>query len=94
MDERVAGISQVLERAERVHAEVSADRGGADPEWPLFYAWWLVTWSKLPELLGVIPSRSELAFELIRADRDYRSEERPEDWSAFYARRLVDRSWA
>ncbi len=93
MNDQVPAVAAVLERAEHVHAEVSAERDGADPEWPLFYAWWLLTWSRLTELLGVSPTRSELAFELIAADREYRAEPRSEAWSAFYARRLLAKDW-
>lgn len=91
MQGRAAMVSELLERAEHVHGIVTAKTGGADREWPLFYAWWLLRWSELPELLDPTPTISELAAELLRLDRDYRQEQPAESWSLVYARRLLGR---
>jgi hypothetical protein len=91
--ERTAQVARILEEAERLHGEISRRTDGDDPEWPAFYAWWLVEWSDLPEALGHRPSRSRLVAELVGLDRQYR--ERPHDaaWSAFYAARLLAAAW-
>jgi hypothetical protein len=84
--ERLAGI---LERAEQVHGVVTERTGGADPDWALFYAWWLINWSDLPEILGARPALGELTARLVALDAEYRSESRAETWPAFYARALL-----
>jgi hypothetical protein len=98
MDDRVAQVAGMLEEAEHVHAVVSRRTGGVDPDWALFYAWWLSRWSDLPEALGASPGLADLTVELTRLDRAFR--DRPaagapaEPWPAFYARELLTRPWA
>lgn len=89
MAEQAERLAATLERAEHVHAVVSERTGGADPEWALFYAWWLINWSDLPEILGSTPGLGDLTARLIALDADYRSVSRGEPWSAFYARELL-----
>jgi hypothetical protein len=72
-----------------VHGVVTERTGGADPEWALFYALWLINWSDLPDILGSAPVMGELTARLIALDVDYRSVPRDEPWSAFYARGLL-----
>ena len=91
--DRVAEIAALLEEAERLHGEISRRSGGVDPEWPSFYAWWLVEWSSLPEALGGRPSRSRLVAELVRLDRAYRERPPGEAWSRFYAGELLATDW-
>jgi hypothetical protein len=87
--EQLAGL---LERAEHVHAVVSERTGGADPDWALFYAWWLLNWSDFPDLLGRTPSLAELTVELTALDAAYRAEPRTEPWPMSYAEALVANS--
>lgn len=89
MDERIERLAAVLERAEHVHGVVTARTGGADPDWALFYAWWLINWSELPELLGRTPSLAELTVELTRLDAAYRAGPRLESWPVSYAAALA-----
>jgi hypothetical protein len=83
----------VFEELDRVHGSVSRRRQFVDPEWPLFYAWWLVKWSALPEILGFTPTQSRLVFELVRLDREYRGQSRDEPWPRFYGRDLATLDW-
>jgi hypothetical protein len=85
-------LAAILERAEQVHAVVTERTGGADPDWALFYAWWLLNWSDLPEILGARPALAELTARLIALDVEYRSVSRPESWPAFYAQGLLSQS--
>ena len=93
MDDRVPRVAEILEQAEHAHAAISASTGGADPEWALFYAWWLRDWSALPEVLGVKPTLSLLVHELVRLDRAYRAAPGRRTWSAFYAEALLAVDW-
>ena len=45
MDDRADRLAGILERAHEVHAVVAERTDGADPDWALFYAWWLLNWS-------------------------------------------------
>jgi hypothetical protein len=86
-------LAAILEEAERIHGEVTRRTDGVDAEWPAFYAWWLIEWSDLPDVLELRPSRSRLVAELIRLDREYRSEAREESWSSYYADGLRAVDW-
>ncbi len=88
-DRREARIAAVLKDAERIHGIVTAKEGGRDPDWALFYAWWLARWSDLPEILGATPVISELTAELVAMDHAYRSSPGADDWPRFYARAML-----
>jgi hypothetical protein len=88
VDQR-ARLAAILERAHHVHAVVTEKTGGNDPDWPLFYAWWLLTWSHLPEVLGRTPSLSELAVELVRLDAAHRGSPGDAPWTEAYAAALI-----
>ncbi len=93
MDERIASMAAILEEAERAHAAISARTGGVDPEWPMFYAWWLRGWSDLPEILGTTPTMSALVHELVRLDRAARRDPGGTPWPERYARELLAIDW-
>jgi hypothetical protein len=65
MADKAERLAATLERAEHVHGVVTERTGGADPEWALFYAWWLINWSDLPEILGSTPGLGDLIARLI-----------------------------
>ena len=87
--DRVDRVAVILERAHHVHAVVTEKTGGVDPDWPLFYAWWLLTWSDFPEALGRPMSVSALAVELVRLDETYRAGSQEVAWPAAYAASLA-----
>lgn len=82
-------LATVLERAEQVHGVVTERTGGVDADWALFYAWWLVHWSDLPEIIGSRPAVGELTARLTELDARYRSGTPDESWPAFYSRELL-----
>ncbi len=88
LGERVAGV---LEAAHRVHAVVAERTDGVDEDWALFYAWWLVRWSELPELLPRLPGVAGLTAELVRLDADHRATASGSSWAKHYALALVER---
>ena len=89
VDDRVTRLASILERAERVHAVVTEKTGGADPDWALFYAWWLLTWSDYRAVVGRALGLAELTVELARLDAEYRTGSRDEPWPVAYARALL-----
>jgi len=90
MSDRTDQLAGILERAEHVHAVVAEKTGGADPDWALFYAWWLLTWSDFASVLGRTPSLVELTIELTRLDAAYRAGPRTTPpWPRAYAEALA-----
>jgi hypothetical protein len=88
---RTAGVAAVLHEAAETHHVVYAIVDGEDPDWASWYADWLLSLSRLPELLGSRPIRSELVYELVTLDKAYAAEQTDERWEDGYARRLVER---
>jgi hypothetical protein len=82
MSERVAAL--LIEVAD-LHHRVYRRTDGADPDWPTWYAAWLVELSELPDLLGRPPTRTELTCLLAELDREV--DDAP--WPERYARRVV-----
>jgi len=89
MSDQTEQLAGILERAEHVHAVVSEKTGGADPDWALFYAWWLLNWSDFPAVLGRAPSLAELTVELTSLDAAYRAGPRTTSWPRSYAESLL-----
>ena len=87
----VEEVGALLHEAAETHHRVFRITDGADEDWASWYADWLIKLSELPRLLGVVPVRSALVFELVRLDREYTAEPRKEPWEGFYARALVER---
>ncbi len=89
MDERTAAVAEVLHEAAETHHIVWKIVDGDDPDWASWYSEWLLTLSKLPELLGGSPVRSELTWMLVQLDRDYRAAGPGGRWEDVYAERIV-----
>lgn len=89
MSDRTERLAGILERAEHVHAVVAEKTGGADADWALFYAWWLLGWSDFATVLGRTPSLAELTVELTGLDAAYRAGLRTQPWPRAYAESLA-----
>ena len=91
MSERTELVAEILERAEHVHGVVTEKTGGADADWALFYAWWLLNWSDFPATQERTPSLAELTVELTRLDAAYRAGPQTQPWARAYAETFVGR---
>ena len=89
MDERTTKVSELLHTAAETHHTVYRIVDGEDHDWASWSSEWLTTLSELPDLLGTKPVRSELTYMLVRLDKEYRSESRPERWEDYYAAELM-----
>ena len=89
MRDRTELLAGILERAKDVHMVVAEKTGGADPDWALFYAWWLLNWSDFAMILGRTPSLAELTVELTRLDEAYRAGPQTQPWPMAYAEAVV-----
>lgn len=90
MDERAGRVAALLREAGEVHHAVWRLKDGDDPDWPTWYADWLVNLSELPEILGTTPVRGELTWLLVQLDKDFSAEGSSEDWQDWYAPRIVE----
>ena len=61
---------------------------GTDPEWALFYAGYLQ--ARLWDQLGRLPTRTELIYLLVKADRDFTASGETGPWPPFYATALLE----
>jgi NAD(P)H-hydrate epimerase len=73
--------------SERHHAAFS-DSDGADPEWALWYADYVQ--AHLWDLAGRLPSRSELVYLLVGAERAHAASGTDEAWADTYARFILE----
>ena len=88
-DEQIHRVSELLREAAETHHRVYAIRDGDDPDWASWYADWLVNLSRLPELIGIKPVRSELTYLLVMLDKQYLRDTQGESWEAYYAARIL-----
>jgi hypothetical protein len=88
MDDISKRISELLHQVAETHHRVYAIRDGDDPDWATWYSDWLVNLSRLPDLLGVRPIRSELTYLLVLLDKQYLRDTQGEPWQDFYAGRI------
>jgi hypothetical protein len=90
VDERETRIGELLHEAGETHHRVFAITDGADDDWATWYADWLVNLSRLPQILGATPVRSELTYLLVRLNKEFTEKEPGGRWEDYYARGLVE----
>jgi hypothetical protein len=83
-----AELVTLLRAAKHAHGEAFADVGGADPDWPRWYADHLL--AEAPDAFGG-RSASELTAGLVMADRAQRADEAERPWEEAYAEFLDER---
>ncbi len=74
----------------RTHHIVYKIVDGEDPDWASWYADWLIHHSRLPDLLGTAPVRSELVYLLVRCDKEFVATAPAGRWEEYYARALIE----
>ncbi|HEX9235850.1 MAG TPA: hypothetical protein VF972_06195 [Actinomycetota bacterium] len=89
MDDRLGLVSEILHEAAETHHVVYRITDGTDPDWATWYSQWLTSLSKLPQVLGTTPVRSELTYLLVLLDREYVERGPVERWEDYYAAELV-----
>ena len=89
MDEKTTQLSELLHQAAETHHQVFAMTDGEDPDWATWYADWLVNLSRIADLVGTRPIRSELTYVLVGLDKEYVQTRPSERWEDCYAARLI-----
>lgn len=78
-------LADLLQAAGTAHHHAFAATNGDDPEWPAWYAHWL-----LPQLGGLLSiGELELAAVLTALDHEHRARKESRPWPEFYAERLL-----
>jgi hypothetical protein len=89
MDDRTTQLSELLHQAADTHHQVFAITDGDDPDWATWYADWLVNLSRIGDLVGTKPVRSELTCLLVGLDKEFVQTKPSGRWEDFYAARLM-----
>jgi NAD(P)H-hydrate epimerase len=76
-------LAELFEQAKQAHVQAFQETDGADPEWPLWYADYLL--DPLREILKTDLTKSELVYLLVRVDREQRESAPQADWTEYYA---------
>jgi hypothetical protein len=87
----VASLSQLLREAAAAHHDAFASVNGDDPEWPTWYATYLLD-AGLTTGSPVESQRHDLAALLRELDAEYRAIPRSETWDLFDALTIVSRA--
>jgi NAD(P)H-hydrate epimerase len=82
-----SALADLLKETADRHHQAFIESDGADPDWALWYAGYLQ--ARLWDGAGRLPSRSELVYLLVGAERAYAAEGSDEPWAAAYARRML-----
>lgn len=83
-DVTLTQLEMLFQKVWQKHHEAFRETDGADPEWPLWYADWLV--DKLSALLGTNLTKSEIVYLLVHLDKEYGREAPDMPWWRYYAR--------
>jgi NAD(P)H-hydrate epimerase len=81
-------LARLIAATGRAHHAAFAASDGVDPDWAVWYAGHLqaTVWDRL----GDVPTRSELTYLLVAAERAYaEAGDDRGDWPAFYARYML-----
>lgn len=76
-------LMELFHQAKQAHFQAHIDTDGADPEWPLWYADYLL--EPLRRILQVDMTKSELVYLLVKVDREQRESAPQADWTDYYA---------
>jgi hypothetical protein len=71
------------------HHQAYQESGGEDPEWPLWYADYLL--ADLGKLLNATFTKSELIYLLILVEKQRSLQAPGSDWATYYARFFSER---
>lgn len=82
-------LSELLREAGRVHHQAFSEVDGNDPDWPLWYAGYLL--ERLRKRLDPTLTHSDLVCDLVLAAENHTKNAPDDDWAAHYARFLTSR---
>ncbi|MDX9864375.1 MAG: hypothetical protein RBT34_06165 [Anaerolineaceae bacterium] len=89
MAESKDALVMILTETEKAHQLAFAGTGGEDPEWPMWYADFMI--ENLNELLHARLTHSELICVLLNLSRLHPAEAPDVPWQAYYADYMIER---
>jgi hypothetical protein len=89
MTEQKDALAALLTETSEAHHQAFADVDGEDPEWPMWYADFMI--DRLSELLHAPLTRSELICILLNLSRLQPAEAPDVSWQEYYADYLIER---
>jgi hypothetical protein len=89
MAEEMEPLVELLIETRKAHHLAYQDTDGEDPEWPMWYADYMI--DRLQGLLHAPLTRSELVCVLLNLSRIQPLEAPDEPWQEYYARYLLER---
>lgn len=90
-EHRQEPLSTLLAEAKRAHARFEEEQGRADPDWPGWYADWLIA-NGVAKLLAGPVDRDRLRERLAALDEEYRAARHPAEWPEYYAAALLQQA--
>lgn len=87
--ERKKRIRQLFLEVGEAHQLAFKDVGGADPEWPMWYAEYLQ--DKISDLLNIHITKSELVYLIVLGDKEQPLRAPGADYAKYYARFFAER---
>jgi NAD(P)H-hydrate epimerase len=82
-----AELAALIQQTADRHHDAFIESDGADPDWALWYAPYLQ--AHLWDRTGRLPTRSELVFLLVGAERAHAASTTEDPWPETYARHLL-----
>ena len=89
MTESIDQIAALLKEAGDAHHQAYLATDGFDPEWPLWYAGYLL--DKLPSLLQAELTKSELTYLMVYLSNSHPLHAPGSRWDHYYAKVLVNK---
>jgi hypothetical protein len=88
MEATIEQIAELLEKTQHAHHQAYLATDGYDPDWPLWYAGYLL--DKLPPLLQADMTKSELTYWMVLLSKQQPLAAPDESWAHYYANILVN----
>jgi len=82
-------LADLFRETGSVHHKAFIKTNGEDPEWPLWYADYLI--EKLGKLLNAKFTKSELVYLLVTAEKERALMAPGSDWPRYYANFFIER---
>lgn len=87
MSDPLGEIAALLQQTQQAHHTAYIETDGDDPDWPIWYAVYLV--DKLPPLLQADLTKSEITYLLVHLSKLQQLDAPGSQWSRYYAKALV-----
>ena len=89
MEDRIQALAELFQETGHEHHQAYLETDGADPDWPLWYADYLV--DRLGEHLDASFTRTQIVVLLVELERLQQATAPGSNWMRFYARVLINR---